>query len=76
MSKQANELSGLETAVVGMAVRVPGADTVDEFWQNLLAGKNSISYFADAQLLDAGIGSKTLSYPPISLNANCLFLSQ
>ncbi len=31
-----------EVAIVGMACRFPGADSYDEFWNNLIAGKDSI----------------------------------
>ncbi len=37
-------------AVIGMAVRVPGADTVSQFWQNLCEGKESIQFFTDQQI--------------------------
>lgn len=44
-------------AIVGMAVRLPGADsgcsTVEQFWQNLVDGRESITRFADAELEDA-----------------------
>ncbi|MBD1580779.1 beta-ketoacyl synthase N-terminal-like domain-containing protein [Pseudoalteromonas sp. S16_S37] len=33
-------VTGLEVAIVGMATRVPGANSIDEYWQNLLAGKD------------------------------------
>ncbi|RYD41713.1 MAG: type I polyketide synthase, partial [Verrucomicrobiaceae bacterium] len=32
-------------AVIGMSGRFPGADGPDEFWQNLIAGKDSITRF-------------------------------
>ncbi|MEM8953162.1 MAG: amino acid adenylation domain-containing protein [Verrucomicrobiota bacterium] len=32
-------------AVVGMALRVPGADNTDDFWHNLANGTDSISHF-------------------------------
>lgn len=38
---------GLEIAVVGMALRCPGAATPDEFWHNLVDGVESISHFPD-----------------------------
>lgn len=38
---------GLEIAVVGMALRCPGAATPDEFWRNLIDGVESISHFPD-----------------------------
>ncbi|MBN1819075.1 MAG: acyltransferase domain-containing protein [Prolixibacteraceae bacterium] len=37
-------------AIIGIAGRFPGADNVDEFWKNLLDGKDSISRFTDEQL--------------------------
>ncbi|CAH9051621.1 hypothetical protein PSECIP111951_00431 [Pseudoalteromonas holothuriae] len=33
-------VTGLEVAIVGMAARVPGASSLDEYWENLLAGKD------------------------------------
>jgi amino acid adenylation domain-containing protein len=39
-----------EIAVVGMACRLPGAKNVDEYWQNLLDGKETISFFKDDEL--------------------------
>ncbi|MEA2756879.1 MAG: hypothetical protein QOJ54_3168 [Aliidongia sp.] len=39
-------------AIIGMAGRFPGADTVEEFWQNLCAGVESITRFAEADLDD------------------------
>lgn len=41
-------------AIVGMAGRFPGADSVEEFWANLVAGKESISFFSDAELAESG----------------------
>ena len=37
-SRQTNSYTGAEIAVVGMAGRFPGAQSVEEFWQNLRAG--------------------------------------
>ena len=39
-------------AIIGMAGRIPGADTVEEFWRNLKNGKESISHFRDDELED------------------------
>jgi amino acid adenylation domain-containing protein len=41
-------------AVVGMAARYPGARTVDELWQVLRDGRETVSFFSDDQL-DPGI---------------------
>ncbi|MES2673086.1 MAG: amino acid adenylation domain-containing protein [Pseudomonadota bacterium] len=35
-----------EVAIIGMALRVPGANRLDEFWDNLAAGRETIAYFA------------------------------
>ncbi len=47
-----NELAGA-VAVIGMAGRWPGADSVAEFWNNLQAGVESVTRFSDAELEDA-----------------------
>ncbi|MEU5420325.1 type I polyketide synthase [Streptomyces sp. NPDC020799] len=41
-------------AVIGMAGRFPGADTVEEFWENLAAGRESIRPVTDEEFLAAG----------------------
>ncbi len=41
--------TGLEIAVIGMAGRFPQANNIDEFWQNLLEGKECITQEFDAQ---------------------------
>ncbi|MBL8298381.1 MAG: amino acid adenylation domain-containing protein [Rhodanobacteraceae bacterium] len=37
-------------AIVGMATRTPGGDSVDEFWSNLLDGREGIRHFAADEL--------------------------
>ena len=39
-------------AVIGMAGRFPGAKNIDEFWANLLEGKETITYFTDEELAE------------------------
>lgn len=41
-------------AIVGMACRFPGADSPDEFWQNLRDGNEAISFFANEELAEEG----------------------
>jgi len=41
-------------AIVGMAGRFPGAESIEEFWANLLEGRESISFFTDAELIESG----------------------
>ncbi len=45
--------SGNPIAIIGMAGRFPGAASVDEFWDNLRNGVDSISRFEDGELEDA-----------------------
>ena len=48
-------------AVVGMAGRFPGADSVSAFWDNLRRGEESIVTLSEEHLLAAGIGEKVLA---------------
>ncbi|WP_164546878.1 polyketide synthase [Variovorax sp. 3P27G3] len=49
-------------ALIGTAGRFPGAADVEQFWDNLVAGRDTISFFDDATL-DAGIGEALRSDP-------------
>jgi len=42
--------SNSDIAVIGMAGRFPGANTIDEFWSMLTEGREGISFFSDAEL--------------------------
>ena len=55
MSAPAPEENGLELAVVGMAGRFPGAATVEEFWRNLAAGRETVSTLSAEDLAAAGV---------------------
>jgi amino acid adenylation domain-containing protein len=50
-------------AVVGMSCRFPGARDVAEFWSNLRAGRESITFFSDEELLAAGVSPELLRDP-------------
>lgn len=50
-------------AIVGFDCRLPGADSVDEFWKNLLAEKESITEFTKEQLLASGVTPATFNNP-------------
>ncbi|MDB6068282.1 MAG: Malonyl CoA-acyl carrier protein transacylase [Pedosphaera sp.] len=47
-------------AIIGLTGRFPGAANVDELWQNLTAGVESISTFTDEQLAASGLDVATL----------------
>ncbi|MBD1942157.1 type I polyketide synthase, partial [Coleofasciculus sp. FACHB-712] len=50
-------------AIIGMSGRFPGAKNVEEFWQNLRDGVESISVFTNEELIDAGIAPGLLDNP-------------
>ncbi|MFE4106865.1 type I polyketide synthase, partial [Almyronema epifaneia] len=50
-------------AVIGLAGRFPGADTVTQFWQHLCQGKETITRFSEAELRAAGIDATLLARP-------------
>jgi iturin family lipopeptide synthetase A len=54
---------GDEIAIIGMVGRFPGANHIDQFWQNLLNGIESITTFSDEELLAVGIDPALLSRP-------------
>ena len=59
-----NSLDSLDgVAIIGIACRFPGAKNVDEFWQNLRDGVESISFFSDEELAAEGISPALLSDP-------------
>jgi len=58
----ARKYSGSEIAVIGMSGRFPGACNVEEFWQNLCDGVESIKFFSDQELLDAGVDERLLRH--------------
>ena len=39
-------------AVIGMACRFPGANNVEEYWNNLISGKETLKFFTDDELAD------------------------
>lgn len=56
--------AGLDAvAVVGMALRVPGAHSLDQFWRNLRDGVEATTFFDDAQLRAAGVPESALQDP-------------
>lgn len=55
--------TGMEIAVIGMTGRFPGAKNIDEFWENLKQGKESITFFTDEELKEAGVPPALLQNP-------------
>jgi len=63
-SEKFDELNDdLGIAIVGMAGRFPGAINIEEFWQNIRDGKESVTLFSDEELKVSGIAPAELSDP-------------
>ncbi|MGD0631970.1 MAG: type I polyketide synthase, partial [Terracidiphilus sp.] len=59
-------------AIVGMAGRFPGASNIQQFWQNLRDGVESIRSLTDYELLAAGAAAEDLNRPDYVKRASML----
>lgn len=50
-------------AIVGMACHLPGALNIDEYWQNLRSGTESIKFYAKDELAEKGESASNLNDP-------------
>ncbi len=57
------QLPELAIAIVGVAGRFPGADTVSELWSNLVNGVESIRAFSADELLALGVDPELVASP-------------
>jgi acyl transferase domain-containing protein/thioesterase domain-containing protein/acyl carrier protein len=57
------DMTEQEIAIIGLAGRFPGAQSIDEFWQNLKDGVESVQVFAEADLLARGVPAVELANP-------------
>ncbi len=57
------DIAATDIAIVGRALRVPGARTVAEFWRNLREGVESVRRLTDAELREAGVDAALLNDP-------------
>ena len=63
-SRGAEQPASMESiAIVGMAGRFPGAADLQQYWDNLRAGTESISFFSDEELVAAGVDPRLLRHP-------------
>ncbi len=62
-AKSSSTVDISKIAIVGMALRVPGARTPQDFWRNLREGVESITFFDDEELIAQGIDERILSEP-------------
>lgn len=52
-----------EIAIIGMSGRFPGARNVQELWENLSSGKESITFLSDEELKASGTSDADLNNP-------------
>lgn len=52
-----------DVAVIGIACRFPKAINTNQYWDNLIQGKECISFFSDKELLEEGISIETIQSP-------------
>ncbi|MFW5434485.1 beta-ketoacyl synthase N-terminal-like domain-containing protein [Paenibacillus apiarius] len=62
-SQQTQAATGLEIAVIGMAGRFPGARNIEEYWDNLKNGIESVHFFSDEELEAAGVDPELIRNP-------------
>ncbi|NIM11555.1 MAG: amino acid adenylation domain-containing protein [Candidatus Aminicenantes bacterium] len=55
--------TGLEIAVIGMTGRFPGAKNLDQFWNNLINGIESIPFYSEEELIETGVDPDILQNP-------------
>ncbi|TBR57004.1 polyketide synthase [Westiellopsis prolifica IICB1] len=58
-----NHKTGLEIAIIGMSGCFPEAPNIDQFWQNLRDGVESIHRFSDQELKNLGVDAALLNDP-------------
>lgn len=68
------ESTGLEIAVIGMSCRFPGAESIDELYNNLKNGVESIEFLSKKELLKFGVSQSVLDDPNF-VNAKSTFKS-
>ena len=63
MADAMTQMTGSEIAVIGMSCRFPGANNINEFWENLKNGVESIAFFSDEEMATLEIEPEFLGNP-------------
>jgi acyl transferase domain-containing protein len=62
MGEHVNEERSTDIAVIAFGGRFPGSNNLEEFWQNLCAGVESVSFFTEQELRATGVEEETLQH--------------
>ena len=52
-----------DIAIIGMSLRVPGARSYREYWDNLCSGRVAAEHYTDEQLRAAGVSEELIAHP-------------
>jgi amino acid adenylation domain-containing protein len=61
--RESQAVGATDVAIIGMALRFPGANTPEQFWENLRDGVESISFFSDEEVLASGVSPERINDP-------------
>lgn len=61
--KNDSQYTGLEIAIVGMSCRFPGAMNWRTYWDNLIAGTESVEFLSDDILKQLGVDASMANHP-------------
>lgn len=48
-------------AIIGMSCNFPGADNIEDFWNQLIDDREGITFFTDQELIDAGVDKEEIA---------------
>ncbi len=56
-------MNNTDIAIIGMSCRLPMANSINEFWNNLCQSKECLSRFNETELLAAGVSDEMMRNP-------------
>ncbi|WP_286219876.1 polyketide synthase [Marinobacter apostichopi] len=63
-----NDTAARDVAIIGMALRVPGANSLEEFWQNLIQGQESITFFTPTDPESGAVNARGVIDDPLGFD--------
>jgi acyl transferase domain-containing protein len=53
-----DSVNDADVAIIGFACRFPGAKNIEQFWENLRQGVESITFFQPGELVVSGLSTQ------------------